>query len=666
MKLELVLLTLLSCFFFSSPVFGGEFQLSLVRKNLSEDQRVPIEKFLRQVETLVPQSMKNRLNRSIPIEFVFVSSSSPSLQLPACGPFLKEHDSVSERSLKVQNGMIFYEKYGWVDTRGQIYLNRLFISFILSGPEDSPTYPCGHKTLYRLIVATILHELGHLYDFSPGIFSDRLISGEPRFQRLMGWSRHGWRNHLGSNHRVWVRSPDVYEFSDLKEGFAVNLEFFLLDPEYECRRPALHAYLAEHFGGSMPFSACGPNTKVHPHARRGGIDHDKVVDLNPERVFEVHYLRTASKFATDSRADRSMIRIVLCDPARSELESDCLEDLDHQWGVSFAPLLSSGDWFSWQHFLHGLSSQLWIYPMKEVVEFFKDREGRDLESYPLLLTQVQKKQLIYRVLENYWSYLGRLGVRKSGFVGDNSSAETGHLLKGILSSTAMKGFVARNSVELKEKLVQLNLISSDRVKSPRDSEKSGLFFPSAEPELNSAFEFLKVNLKTGILRKLFTWGALEDYLTYTDPAERLEVINQTTHLGDLYEKQKLYKSFLSLESRIEHRLSQELHGKIHQKLGGIYQRLKEKKRTELSSKNLEMFKIFMTHFASTHPLALVQSGYGVPTEAEFGMIFTTPREFSVSGELLREWMLENFGFELIQLKLIQDNKMKLSRLLGET
>ncbi len=666
MKLELVFLSLISCFFFSFSAFGGEFHLSLVRKNISEDQRVPIENFFRQVETLVPQSMKNRLNRSIPIEFVSEASGSSSLQLPTCGLLSEEDKTVSESSLKDQNGMILGDSYGWTDAWGHVYLNRLLVPHILTGPEGSPSYPCGHKTLYRLIVATVLHELGHLYDFSPGIFSDQLISGEPRFQRLMGWSRHGWHNHLGPNHRVWVRSPDIYEFFDLKEGFAVNLEFFLLDPEYECRRPALHAYLAEHFGGGMTISTCGPNTKVHPHARRGGIDHGKVVDLNPERVLEVHYLRTASKFAMDSRADRSMIRIVLCDPDRGELESDCLEDLDHQWGVSFAPLLSSGDWFSWQHFLHGLSPQLWIYPMKEVVEFFKDREGRDLESYPLRLSQVQKKNLIYRVLENYWSYLGRVGVRKSGFVGDNSSAETGHLLKGILSSAAMKGFVARNSVELKEKLVQLNLISSNRVKSPRDSEKSGLFFPSAEPEWNSAFEFLKANLNAGIPRELFTWGALEDYLTHTAPVERSEVINQVTHLGDFYGKQKLYKSLLSLESRIEHRLSQELHGQIHLKFGRIYKRLKEKKRTELSSESIEMFKIFMTHFESTHPLSLVQNGYGVPTEDEFGMIFTTPREFSASGVLLREWMQENFSSELIQLKIIQDNKMKLSRLLGET
>jgi hypothetical protein len=36
--------------------------------------------------------------------------------------------------------------------------------------------------------------------------------------------------------------PDSYELSSPKEYIAVNMEYFLLDPSYACRRPALYQY----------------------------------------------------------------------------------------------------------------------------------------------------------------------------------------------------------------------------------------------------------------------------------------------------------------------------------------------------------------------------------------------------------------------------------------
>nr|GFD54812.1 hypothetical protein [Tanacetum cinerariifolium] len=44
-----------------------------------------------------------------------------------------------------------------------------------------------------------------------------------------------------------ARSPDIYEISSPLEFVAVNMEYFLLDPAYACRRPALYDYYKQLF-----------------------------------------------------------------------------------------------------------------------------------------------------------------------------------------------------------------------------------------------------------------------------------------------------------------------------------------------------------------------------------------------------------------------------------
>src|SRR5690606_32569908 len=116
-------------------------------------------------------------------------------------------------------------------------------------------YP-QHYNMYQMAKAVLIHEIIHAYDYSDRKNSNfnsgngrkteshesqnnsrRLISDELSFLNVFGWSKTG----IGVKKRVRnnsfsERSPDVYEWENPQETLAVNMEYFLLDPEYGCHR----------------------------------------------------------------------------------------------------------------------------------------------------------------------------------------------------------------------------------------------------------------------------------------------------------------------------------------------------------------------------------------------------------------------------------------------
>lgn len=54
----------------------------------------------------------------------------------------------------------------------KVILNRRILHDIRLGPNSARKYLTGHQSMYRLAVATLIHELGHCYDsyFYPTVF----------------------------------------------------------------------------------------------------------------------------------------------------------------------------------------------------------------------------------------------------------------------------------------------------------------------------------------------------------------------------------------------------------------------------------------------------------------------------------------------------------------
>ena len=103
------------------------------------------------------------------------------------------------------------------------------------------------------------------------------------------------------------RSPDAYELHNAREFVAVNLEYFLLDPSYACRRPSLQQYLRAHFDWAPARTEACPQRLPYLNA---GSDYARqpLGWIDPAQVYEIDYLFAEANDNWVSRWGHSMLR----------------------------------------------------------------------------------------------------------------------------------------------------------------------------------------------------------------------------------------------------------------------------------------------------------------------------------------------------------------------
>ncbi|HVJ39377.1 MAG TPA: hypothetical protein VM687_16445, partial [Stenotrophomonas sp.] len=190
---------------------------------------------------------------------------------------------------------------------------------LLAAWEDPKADP-EHDPAARLALATLLHELAHLLDRGPhgGLSRDR------RLRDLAGWPRHRLWPGRGDN-ALTDRSPDRYELQDPREFVAVNLEHYVLDPDYACRRPALAAWFQARLGRA-PGTRSECSASVPLLQGEGADGQVSWLDLDPARVYAIDYLFAEGNDAPMSRWGHAMLRMVICAPGRAP-GPDCRLDL---------------------------------------------------------------------------------------------------------------------------------------------------------------------------------------------------------------------------------------------------------------------------------------------------------------------------------------------------
>jgi len=137
----------------------------------------------------------------------------------------------------------------------RLLLDRALLEAWMARPQEAGL----EDPATRAALAAVIHELAHFYDRTP----QGRLSRDARLLDLAGWQVSPMRFGLRiSDNAFSDRSPDRYELTSPVEFVAVNLEYFLLDPAYVCRRPDLHGYFAAHFGSVPPPDDCAPDYVV--------------------------------------------------------------------------------------------------------------------------------------------------------------------------------------------------------------------------------------------------------------------------------------------------------------------------------------------------------------------------------------------------------------------
>ena len=464
----------------------AELRLVLHSEGLNEAQRQASQTLLDEARAALPPRLVQQLDREVEVRW--------SERLP-------------------DNG------YGRASRPDRLELNATLLPGLTDGSAARQRTGRIHGTVRRELLATVLHELTHLYDRSRAwSAADELLlrrcnrqaaslggiglpeqcrgqaerrftlSDDPRLLDLAGWQQAiGRRGEREQDNHQNARSPDPYELSNPREFVAVNLEYFLLDPSYACRRPSLHRYFQEHFGWAPAARAECPQTVPYLNAGRD-FARQPLGQLDPERVYEVDYLFAEANDNWVSRWGHSMLRLVICAPGRPRGPS-CRLDLDHHLVLSYRAFVGDVQLSSWDGLTGNYPSRLFILPLSQVIDEYTKVELRSLASVPLRLDERERRELVERAAEQHWSYDGAYY-----FLSNNCAVET---LKLMRSGTAHDDLIALDSIMpngLLEILAARGLADRSVLDDPQQALRLGYRFDSFRDRYQAMFAVLRQRL----------------------------------------------------------------------------------------------------------------------------------------------------------------------------
>ena len=560
---------------------------------LDNDEFTPYEKnkllaFLDEVASYVPPQLKVAIRNPIIIHFDRNLDSSLQLKIP----HYCSHTN-TQKNKKDEKQVLGQTQQSWFSSKNTIQLNYLLKSEILKGPMNSQSFSCGHKNFYKTAMATVIHETTHIYD------RQNNLSNSPQYLSLAGWVEIGaWGGpeRLMTNEKAVFHSPDPYEYVNPQEHFAVNMEYFLLDPQYRNRRPALYLFFKTFFGfdsfSEAPFM---PFTEVDLSFPQIGQRAISTADLNPDRIYGVDYLIAGHGETTSSTWGHSMLRLIICSPERTEVGPQCLNDINYHVVVSYRANVLDLILNYWKGLQGDYPSRLFLFSFMDIIDEYNRDDLRDLISIPLRLNDGEKKILIYHLLEQYLSYQGRYY-----FFGNNCSTECLNVLKAASQNTHLQTLLPGTAPwPLLRDLRNSQLIQEKEV-----------LFPSERKNLENVFNLLARMVPH------FSYSSLDTYLNFSSALERRQLF-----LTLATDDKKNMASFLYLETFFVRRAQR----RLLEKFTEYIMRLSEKNDRVLGEQEiLETIK----HISHQNDTPYAECAYGMPnkTEAE---IYSEQRKTSL-------------------------------------
>ncbi|HEX7801154.1 MAG TPA: DUF4105 domain-containing protein [Pseudoxanthomonas sp.] len=329
----------------------------------------------------------------------------------------------------------------------------------------------------RAALSAVLHELAHFYDRT----SQGRLSRAPRLLDLAGWQVSPMRLGLRSPRNAFSdRSPDPYELSRASEFVAVNLEHFLLDPDYACRRPALYRYFSEHFDWAPAHVDCAPGQAF---LQADADDGDSaLLQLEPSRVYAVDYLLAEANRQPMSRWGHSMLRLVICAPGRAP-GPDCRLDLRYHRVLSFRAFVDDVQISSWRGLTGSYPSRLFLLPLEQVIDEYNKVELRGLQSIPLRLDRAEIAGLLERAAQAHWTYDGRYY-----FLSNNCAVETFKLLHDGVPRLAGEPLASITPTGLLRRLKKAGIADASVLDDPAEALRLGYRFESAGVYYQAMFD----------------------------------------------------------------------------------------------------------------------------------------------------------------------------------
>lgn len=543
-------------------------------------------------------------------------------------------------------------KYGFVNRRINSYGLRISSKLVNLARNNHTKFSCMRGQTFRgFLFETIIHELTHIKDYAEN------ISGRADFQRIVGVksvTRNTRRAVMNSNQSG---SPDNYEYVNLKESLAVNAQYLLLDPEFECRKPAIASYLSKQLGIALK-GECQKNYKVLTQSSYLEDNYLNQTSLDPKQVYRIDYLFAGKGKALMSNWGHAMFRVVKCAPHRKVAGPECLKDVSHHLVLSYRAYMSDMN-LSYVKGLRGeYPSQMFIFRFHEVQQEYTKFDLRDLYSVPLRLTPDQRKEFLDVAVERYWTYQG-----KYFFVDNNCGTEAQKHLAIALSDDQSRLVRSLTPSQMYQDIIKSkNNLTEETIDGLTRSEliTKGYLIPSMFEEINEAFLFLKQ-------KRLYPQENFSQFIQHSHGQERLKKYQEFFSKADisLEAKKITLMKVIYIERYITGKMVQEL----------------PKKAIKLMNKDPALKAEIMKmggHLKSLslQPWEVIDSRYGVPLNNEFDSQFSEFKEkrledmkTSVEEQLksLNDLMSERyFGEEIAKIAAAREIKTFTTKVLIET
>ncbi|MCC6278103.1 MAG: DUF4105 domain-containing protein [Oligoflexia bacterium] len=465
----------------------------------------------------------------------------------------------------------------------KIYLNKSL--------QAALTSPSDHLKVKRVLA----HELMHAYEHALKASKKQKLSQNEQFLALLNFTKRGVIVRTRSQSNVMEqRSPDVYEFENPKEAVAVNFEHFLLDPEFGCRRPAVYHFLSRALNFE-PTKQCETSHLVA--VNNGSFISERPfywANIDPKRVYSIHYLFASKGSALMSRWGHAMFRIVLCAPERTQVGPECELDIDHHVVASYRANINELKISYWKGLIGAYPSQLFLLDFAQVIEEYTKGELRDLLSVPMSLSEEEKNLFLFRVIEHAWSYRS-----KYKFLSNNCATESLNLIKGTVDDAEFNDKYPFSPKGLYSDLEKTKLMEADLLADKTAAQARGLLIVSKRASLQRAFEILK---QKGLRSDK---ADVKEFVEKSKPVDRRRDYENLLTLNP-GERMKLAALCFALESQAEHMAQKQYMKFLGKKLFDL------KNTSPLYSKSLDLRKSYDQLMAWN----LVPQGYGAPTLQE--------------------------------------------------
>ena len=283
---------LLLCFSTLTWAQGSDvYTIQNLPSTLSADESLKVSRFFNEVSEGLPEKLKKAFPTQLKVQFKDIGSLHGQASF-------KKGITLSQKILEV----ILSEK-------------------LQQSPSENQNGQLRtHKTKLQEARGTLIHETAHLYDFlnvrtsseksfiencqflnssnEPNqalpdlcevyLTTKTTLSTDPYYLEIAGWPLSVQGTNYRAKHNIYQhRTADALEFKNSIEHFAVNFEYYLLDPQFACRKPILSRFFDQHFGLQKSKANCDHNFYVDPSSSNP----DQLIRRIPiDRVYQIHYL----------------------------------------------------------------------------------------------------------------------------------------------------------------------------------------------------------------------------------------------------------------------------------------------------------------------------------------------------------------------------------------